>query len=63
LLGTIKQSTGSFGLGFALFAAVTACGLVALLALRQNWRRSWPRESVIRAGLAPIEPDVVAAGD
>jgi len=61
LLGTMKQATGSFGVGFALFAAVAACGLAALLAQRRNWRRTWPRESVVRAGLAPLE--TVPVGD
>ncbi|MBZ5578189.1 MAG: MFS transporter [Acidobacteriia bacterium] len=63
LLGTMKQATGSYGLGFAVFAAGAGCALVALLALRQNWRRTWPRESVVRAGLAPLEDAAVAAGD
>ena len=63
LFGTMKQSTGSFGLGFGVFASVAACGLMALLALRGNWRRTWPRESVVRAGLARMEPEPVATGD
>jgi NNP family nitrate/nitrite transporter-like MFS transporter len=63
LLGTMKQSTGSFGLGFGVFAGVAACGLAALLLLRSNWRRTWPRESAIRAGLAPAESAAFAAGD
>jgi len=63
LLGTMKQATGSFGVGFAVFAAVAACGLAALLSQRQNWRRTWPRESVIRAGLAPIEEAAVAVAE
>jgi NNP family nitrate/nitrite transporter-like MFS transporter len=63
LLGTMKQSTGSFGLGFGVFAAVAVCGFAALLLLRSNWRRTWPRESAIRAGLAPTESAAFAAGD
>ena len=63
LLGTMKQSTGSFGMGFAVLAVVAACGLAALLSQRQNWRRTWPRESAVRAGLVPLEEAAVAAGD
>ena len=53
LMGTFKQQTGSFGVGFMVLAAVAGCGLAALVALRSTWRRTWPRESVLRAGLAP----------
>ena len=63
LLGTMKQSTGSFGTGFAVLGTVAACGLVSLLALRSNWRRTWPRESVLRAGLASNESAAVAVGE
>ncbi|HLK49171.1 MAG TPA: MFS transporter [Bryobacteraceae bacterium] len=63
LLGSMKQATGSFGPGFRVFAVVASCGLVALLSQRRAWRRTWPRESVLRAGLAPIEDAVAAGGD
>jgi NNP family nitrate/nitrite transporter-like MFS transporter len=62
LLGTIKERTGTFGLGFTVLASVAACGLVSLLALRRTWRRTWPAESVLRAGLARVE-SAVATGD
>ena len=62
LLGTIKEHTGSFGLGFTLLATVAACGLISLLALRPTWRRTWPTESVLRAGLARAE-SAVSTGD
>jgi NNP family nitrate/nitrite transporter-like MFS transporter len=62
LLGMIKQRTGSFGLGFTLLATVAACGLISLLVLRRTWRRTWPAESLLRAGLAPAE-SAVATGD
>jgi MFS transporter, NNP family, nitrate/nitrite transporter len=63
LLGTMKQTTGSYTPGFEIFSAGAACGLFLLLALRQNWRRTWPRESALRAGLAPLEEAVAATGD
>jgi len=63
VLGTLKQTTGSFGVGFAVFAVVAASGLAALLSQRRNWRRTWPRESVVRAGLAPVESVAATAGD
>lgn len=63
LLGTIKERTGSFGLGFVLLATVAGTGLVSLLLLRQNWRRTWPAESALRAGLVPAPVRAAATGD
>jgi MFS transporter, NNP family, nitrate/nitrite transporter len=63
LLGTLKQTTGSFGYGFGLFATAAACGLTVLLSLRYTWRRTWPRESAARAGLMPLEAEAVPSGD
>jgi NNP family nitrate/nitrite transporter-like MFS transporter len=63
VLGTLKQTTGSFGVGFAVFAVVAASGLAGLLSQRRNWRRTWPRESVVRAGLAPVESVAATVGD
>ena len=63
LLGTMKQSTGSYAVGFGVLAAVAACGLMALLSLRHNWRRTWPRESAVRAGLVPVEAEAVAVAE
>jgi NNP family nitrate/nitrite transporter-like MFS transporter len=60
LLGSVKQFTGSFGLGFLLLASVAACGLISLLGLRRTWRRTWPVESLFRAGLAD---GVAVSGD
>lgn len=61
LLGTMKDRTGSFGIGFAVLATIAAGGLVSLLRMRRHWRRTWPREAVVRAGLLPAET-VVAVG-
>jgi NNP family nitrate/nitrite transporter-like MFS transporter len=63
LLGTMKDRTGSFGTGFGVLATVAACGLTSLLILRGNWRRTWPRESVLRAGLASNESAAIAVGE
>ena len=62
LLGSMKQATGSFGVGFEVFAVAAAGGLAALLSQRQTWRHTWPRESALRAGLTPLE-EAAAAGD
>ncbi len=51
LLGTIKQRTGSFGVGFTLLSSVGFCGVLAMLYLRRAWRASWSQESALRAGL------------
>ncbi len=60
VLGTMKQGTGSFGPGFLVLAAVAACGLLSLLAIRQSWRRTWPHESALRAGLLSEREAVTA---
>lgn len=59
LLGTLKQTTGTFGSGFAVFAAAAAGGLTALLWLRRTWRQTWPPDSAARAGLIPLEAETV----
>jgi NNP family nitrate/nitrite transporter-like MFS transporter len=51
LLGTVKQTTGSFGIGFALVSAAMLAGVVALLYLRRVWARTWPSGAALRAGL------------
>lgn len=56
LLGAVKDRTGSFGLGFAIFAAMVLLGAAALLYLGRVWRQSWSEESALRAGLLqPVE--------
>jgi NNP family nitrate/nitrite transporter-like MFS transporter len=50
-LGAIKDRAGTFGLGFALFAAVALTGAAALLLLGRVWRVSWSEECARRAGL------------
>jgi MFS transporter, NNP family, nitrate/nitrite transporter len=51
LLGAIKDRTGSFGQGFALFGALALTGAAALLYLGRVWRRSWSEAAAVRAGL------------
>jgi NNP family nitrate/nitrite transporter-like MFS transporter len=40
-MGLSKQWTGSFGLGFLLYAAFTACILGGLALWQRKWTRSW----------------------
>jgi len=62
MLGAIKDRTGAFGLGFAIFGAVVLTGSAALLYLGRVWRQTWSADSAIRAGLlAP--PQVELAGE
>jgi NNP family nitrate/nitrite transporter-like MFS transporter len=51
LLGAIKDRTGSFGLGFAIFATMVLAGAASLLYLGRVWRQTWSEESALRAGL------------
>ncbi len=40
-LGYSKQLTGSYGLGFLIFAALAVLALVGLTAVRRRWRTTW----------------------
>lgn len=51
ILGTLKQTTGSFGPGLFVCAGAACCGFLALLVLGPVWRRNWTLESAVRAGL------------
>jgi MFS transporter, NNP family, nitrate/nitrite transporter len=51
ILGSVKQATGSFGIGFAVLAVVALAGVMALLYLKSVWRRTWPADAARRAGL------------
>jgi len=53
ILGTIKDKTGGFYVGFGVLTAVVALGLMALLYLGRVWRDNWNEETAVRAGLAP----------
>lgn len=51
LLGVVKQQTDSFGVGFAIVAALMLTGSLALVYLKSIWRRTWNAQAAIRAGL------------
>lgn len=51
LLGSVKGATGSFGIGFAILSALMFTGALALLYLRGEWRKNWPLDAAVRAGL------------
>jgi NNP family nitrate/nitrite transporter-like MFS transporter len=51
VLGAIKDRTGSFGLGFAMFGAIALAGAAVLVCLGRVWRQRWSAESAMRAGL------------
>ncbi len=53
LLGTVKDKLGSFGIGFAMLAAIMFTGVLVLVYLRGVWRRKWTVEALTRAGLVP----------
>jgi len=51
ILGTLKDTSGSFGTGFAVCALAMFAGAAALMYLGPVWRRQWPLKSALRAGL------------
>jgi MFS transporter, NNP family, nitrate/nitrite transporter len=55
ILGTLKGSSGSYGTGFAVCALLMGTGAAALMYLGPVWRRKWPAESAVRAGLVKGE--------
>ena len=58
LLGAIKDRTGSFGPGFALFGGAVLAGAGALVWLGRVWRSTWTEEAAMRAGLTAAESEV-----
>lgn len=52
ILGFVKGTTGSFGIGFAILAVLAATGATVLLLLRERWRMTWPQAAALRAGIA-----------
>ncbi len=57
LLGSVKDRTGSFGIGFAILTASMMAGVVSLLYLKNVWARTWSCEAAARAGLTPPSPE------
>ncbi len=51
LLGSLRDLSGSYGTGIAVFACLTAGAFAALLLLGPVWMRFWPSSAVDRAGL------------
>ncbi len=51
MLGTIKDRTGQYGIGFGICAAAIFCGALVLLYLGHSWLASWGSASANRAGL------------
>jgi len=66
-LGAIKDRSGTFGLGFGLFAVIALTAVAMMTEIGKVWRSRWTEESARRAGLVPTRvPDVYAesvAGD
>jgi MFS transporter, NNP family, nitrate/nitrite transporter len=51
LLGTVKDRTGSFGVGFSILAGMMFLGAAVLLLLKSGWKRNWAACAAARAGL------------
>ena len=60
VLGAVKGSTGTFGIGFAIVASAVLFGALCLRLLRNNWRLSWPYDAAARAGL--LTPGLLKQG-
>ena len=52
VLGTIKDRSGSFGIGFAVLTTLVVAVTAIFLALGRVWRARWDEECARRAGLA-----------
>jgi NNP family nitrate/nitrite transporter-like MFS transporter len=51
ILGTMKDKTGSFGVGFVMVAGMVMLGACSLLYLGKVWRRTWTPQAAELAGL------------
>jgi len=61
VLGTVKDSTGSFGIGFVMVAGTVMIGAASLLYLGRVWRKTWTPEAAELAGLLPSAEEEAAA--
>ncbi|HXJ12369.1 MAG TPA: nitrate/nitrite transporter [Candidatus Limnocylindrales bacterium] len=59
-LGAIKDRSGTFGLGFGVFAAIALVALAMISGIGRVWRSRWSEESARRAGLFPRRLDAFA---
>ena len=62
LLGSVKQSLGSFGIGFDMLSAIVFLGAFSLWCLKGTWRKNWPAAAAYRAGLLSSEGPSPAEG-
>jgi len=46
LLGGLKSLEGSYSAGLIVFALAAGCAMLALLNVRQEWRRGWARSEL-----------------
>jgi len=53
VLGTVKDKTGSFGVGFIIVAGMMLLGSCSLLYLGRVWRKTWTPQAAELAGLVP----------
>ena len=61
VLGTMKDKTGSFGVGFVMVAGAVMLGACSLLYLGRVWRRTWTPEAAELAGLVSASAQEEAA--
>ncbi|MCC6557891.1 MAG: NarK/NasA family nitrate transporter [Polyangiaceae bacterium] len=65
LMGFSKRRTGTFALGFAVYAATAGIALVILLVARRRWVGKWVgaggRATVDPAGASPLSPPAMTA--
>jgi MFS transporter, NNP family, nitrate/nitrite transporter len=61
LLGFVKDTTGSFGIGFLLLSACFLGGALALFYLKNVWAKTWPTAAARRAGIIESVGEKAAA--
>ena len=61
ILGTMKDQTGSFGVGFVMVAGAVMAGACSLLYLGRVWRKTWTPQAAELAGLVTGRTEEEAA--